>query len=104
MAAITQFKGYQPGKPPTIPKPEKPVDPMIVTVQDGVPVAYPGCHGLGFRHRLWDGPGGKLLAGVDGPFRESVGSLCKGCVIAVIQTIAVWFLLVFFGQARTFVL
>ena len=22
---------------------------MIVTVQDGVPVAYPGCHGLGVR-------------------------------------------------------
>jgi len=49
MAAITQFKSYQEGKTPTVPKPEKPVDPMIVTVQDGVPVAYPGCHGLGVR-------------------------------------------------------
>jgi mannose-6-phosphate isomerase-like protein (cupin superfamily) len=49
MAAITQFKSYQGDKPPTIPKPEAPVDPMIVTVQDGVPVVYPGCHGVGVR-------------------------------------------------------
>src|SRR5260370_10878467 len=49
MAAITQFKGYSGGKPPTIPKPEQPGDPMIVNVQDGVPVVYPGCHGLGGR-------------------------------------------------------
>jgi mannose-6-phosphate isomerase-like protein (cupin superfamily) len=49
MAKITEFKGYQPGKPPTIPRPDKPVDPLIVTVQDGVPVVYPGCHGLGVR-------------------------------------------------------
>ena len=25
------------------------MDPAIVTVQDGVPVVYPGCHGLGVR-------------------------------------------------------
>ena len=25
------------------------MEPMIVTVQEGVPVAYPGCHGLGVR-------------------------------------------------------
>jgi mannose-6-phosphate isomerase-like protein (cupin superfamily) len=49
MAKIAEFKGYQGGKPPTIPRPDKPVDPMIVTVQDGVPVVYPGCHGLGVR-------------------------------------------------------
>ncbi len=47
MAKITQFQGYQ-GEP-TVPKPEHPVLPMIVTVQDGVPVAYPDCHGLGVR-------------------------------------------------------
>src|SRR5262249_59282774 len=49
MEKITELKGYQGGKPPTIQRPDKPVDPMIVTVQDGVPVAYPGCHGLGVR-------------------------------------------------------
>ena len=49
MAKITQFKGYQGDKPPTIAKPDKPVDPIIVSVQDGVPVAYPDCHGLGVR-------------------------------------------------------
>jgi quercetin dioxygenase-like cupin family protein len=49
MAPVTHFKSYTGAKPPTIPKPEKPVDPMIVTVQDGVPVVYPGCHGLGVR-------------------------------------------------------
>ncbi len=49
MAKITTFQGYQGDKPPTIPKPETPPDPSIVTVQDGVPVVYPGCHGLGVR-------------------------------------------------------
>ena len=49
MAKITIFKGYQGDEPPTVPKPDEPVDPMIVTVQDGVPVAYPSCHGLGVR-------------------------------------------------------
>ena len=48
MAEITQFKGYEAGEP-TVPKPDAPVYPMIVTVQEGVPVAYPGCHGLGVR-------------------------------------------------------
>jgi len=48
MAAITQFHGYD-SPTPTIPKPSVPVEPMIVTVQEGVPVAYPGCHGLGVR-------------------------------------------------------
>ncbi len=48
MAEITQFKGYD-GPAPTIPKPERGPDPVILNVQDGVPVAYPGCHGLGVR-------------------------------------------------------
>ncbi len=49
MAKITMFQGYQGDKPPTIPKPATPPDPAILTVQDGVPVVYPGCHGLGVR-------------------------------------------------------
>jgi mannose-6-phosphate isomerase-like protein (cupin superfamily) len=47
MAEITQFKGY--AGAPAIPKPAGPVFPKILTVQEGVPVAYPGCHGLGVR-------------------------------------------------------
>jgi mannose-6-phosphate isomerase-like protein (cupin superfamily) len=49
MAKITQFKSYQGEVQPKIPKPAQPPDPAIVTVQDGVPVAYPNCHGLGVR-------------------------------------------------------
>ncbi len=49
MAKITEFKGYASGHPPAIPEPEKIPEPMIVNVQDGVPVAYPGCHGVGVR-------------------------------------------------------
>ena len=49
MAQITAFKGYSAGRTPTIPKPDHPVDPMILTVQQGVPVAYPNCHGVGVR-------------------------------------------------------
>ncbi len=49
MARITQYQGYSTGKPPVIPKPDGPVDPMIVNVQDGVPVAYRDCHGVGVR-------------------------------------------------------
>jgi mannose-6-phosphate isomerase-like protein (cupin superfamily) len=48
MAEITQFKSYTRANP-TIPKPDTPVYPLILTVQEGVPVAYPGCHGLGVR-------------------------------------------------------
>ncbi len=47
MAKITQFKGYE-GEPP-IPKPDKPVSANVVTVQDGVPVKYSGCEGIGVR-------------------------------------------------------
>jgi mannose-6-phosphate isomerase-like protein (cupin superfamily) len=49
MAKITMFQGYKGEEQPKIPKPSVPPDPMIVTVQDGVPVSYPGCHGLGVR-------------------------------------------------------
>jgi mannose-6-phosphate isomerase-like protein (cupin superfamily) len=51
MAKIIEMTGgYQPEKPPTIPKPDKPIDPSIVTAQDGVPVIYPSCKGgLGVR-------------------------------------------------------
>lgn len=47
MSKIQMFKGYQ-GDPP-IPKPAELVQPNIVTVQDGVPVKYPGCDGVGVR-------------------------------------------------------
>ena len=49
MAKITQFQCYHGDVQPQIPKPAQPPDPAIVTVQDGVPVAYPNCHGLGVR-------------------------------------------------------
>ncbi|MBU4272825.1 MAG: cupin domain-containing protein [Planctomycetes bacterium] len=49
MAKITDFIGYQTGKPPTIPKPDHPVDPHIVSVRDGIPVRYPECDGIGVR-------------------------------------------------------
>jgi len=49
MAKITEFKGYSDGKPPVIPRPDVLPDPMIVNVQDGVPVVYPNCHGVGVR-------------------------------------------------------
>ena len=43
MAKFTKFVGYQGDAPPTIPQPEVPPEPMIVTVQQGVPVVYPDC-------------------------------------------------------------
>jgi hypothetical protein len=49
MARIQQYQGYSTGRPPTIPKPDHAVDPIILTVQEGVPVAYPDCHGVGVR-------------------------------------------------------
>ena len=49
MAEFTVFKSYQDERPPRIPKPDKPVDPMIVTVQEGVPIVYPGCYGAAVR-------------------------------------------------------
>ena len=47
MAKITTFKSPE-GEPP-FPKPKGKVLPNIVTVQDGVPVKYPGCEGIGVR-------------------------------------------------------
>ena len=47
MAKIQMFKGYE-GKS-SIPKPVERVQPNIVTVQDGLPVKYPGCEGIGVR-------------------------------------------------------
>jgi hypothetical protein len=47
MAKIQIFKGYQGDQP--VPKPAEIVRPNIVTVQDGVPVKYPGCEGIGVR-------------------------------------------------------
>lgn len=50
MARITPFAGYAAGAAaPGPPKPEVPPEPTIATVQDGVPVAYPKCHGVGVR-------------------------------------------------------
>ena len=43
MAKFTKFTSYQTEAPPTIPKPETPPEPMIVTVQEGVPIVYPNC-------------------------------------------------------------
>jgi mannose-6-phosphate isomerase-like protein (cupin superfamily) len=49
MAEIKVHKGYVSDKPPRIPKPAAPVEPMIVTVQDGVPIVYPDCYGNAVR-------------------------------------------------------
>jgi mannose-6-phosphate isomerase-like protein (cupin superfamily) len=49
MARITDFKGYASTEEPPIPRPAEPVRPNIVRVQDGVPVRYPGCDGIGVR-------------------------------------------------------
>jgi len=48
MAKITEFKGYA-GENPQIPRPSEPVEPNIVTVQEGVPGRDPGRDGLGVR-------------------------------------------------------
>ena len=47
MAKNREYKPYK-GEPP-IPKPEKPVQPNIVTAQDGIPKKYHGCDGVGVR-------------------------------------------------------
>jgi len=47
MAEIKSFVGYA-GETP-IPKPDHVVQPNVVTAQDGVPVKYPSCEGIGVR-------------------------------------------------------
>jgi mannose-6-phosphate isomerase-like protein (cupin superfamily) len=49
MARITPYQGYSTGRGPTTPKPDHPVDPIILTVQEGVPLTYGECHGVGVR-------------------------------------------------------
>jgi mannose-6-phosphate isomerase-like protein (cupin superfamily) len=49
MAKITDFVGYTSSGDAPIPRPSEPVQPNIVRVQDGVPVRYPGCDGIGVR-------------------------------------------------------
>ena len=49
MAKITQYKGYQSGEGPPISKPAEPVQPNVVTVQDGLPLKFPGSEGIGVR-------------------------------------------------------
>ena len=49
MAEFVKYQGYSDDKPPTIPKPDTPPDPMIVNVQEGVPVVYPDCYGTAVR-------------------------------------------------------
>lgn len=48
MAKIQPFVGYE-NPNPKIPRPPVSPQPNIVTVQDGVPVVYPNCHGVGVR-------------------------------------------------------
>ena len=47
MAKITAHKGYLTDSSSA--KPRKRVQPNIVTVQDGIPIKFPGCDGLGVR-------------------------------------------------------
>ena len=55
MAKITEHKGYQhelpdhPGYHVPKPDPGQHPDPNIVTVQDGLPLKYAGCEGIGVR-------------------------------------------------------
>lgn len=49
MAKIVQYTGYKKAPKPKIPKPDHLVEPNVVTVQQGIPVQYPGCEGIGVR-------------------------------------------------------
>ena len=49
MAEIIQYKGYAQSGTPKIPKPDVQPEPVVLTVQQGMPIAYPGCHGVGVR-------------------------------------------------------
>ena len=44
MAKYQRYSGYMHNAPaPTIPKPDAPPDPMVVTVQDGLPILFEPC-------------------------------------------------------------
>ena len=45
MGKYTTYKGSPSDKPPTIAKPENPPAPMILTVQEGIPIQFPPCEG-----------------------------------------------------------
>jgi mannose-6-phosphate isomerase-like protein (cupin superfamily) len=47
VAKFTVFQADE--RPPTIPKPDHPVDPQILTVREGVPILFPGCDGTAVR-------------------------------------------------------
>jgi mannose-6-phosphate isomerase-like protein (cupin superfamily) len=47
MSKFTVFRADE--RPPTIPKPDHPVDPQILTVREGVPILFPGCEGTAVR-------------------------------------------------------
>lgn len=50
MAKITRVQESGVSRPVTIPRPDTPPDPIIVGVQDGIPVSYgEKCHGVGVR-------------------------------------------------------
>jgi mannose-6-phosphate isomerase-like protein (cupin superfamily) len=49
MENITNFGGYQTDKPSAVPKPDQPIDPMIVSAETGVPIRYPASNGMGVR-------------------------------------------------------
>ena len=41
------YKGYQKGEEAPVPKPTERVEPHVVTVQDGLPLKFPGSEGIG---------------------------------------------------------
>ena len=49
MAEFTQFKGYPKDYAPKVPKPAVSPEPVVLNAQQGVPVVYPGCYGVGIR-------------------------------------------------------
>ncbi len=47
---MAEFTVFQPDeRPPRVPKPDHPVEPRILTVQEGVPILFPGCDGAAVR-------------------------------------------------------
>lgn len=49
MAEFQKYKGYPSDAEQNVQKPDHLPDPIIVNVQDGVPVLYPECQGVGVR-------------------------------------------------------